>query len=58
MSELTAKAADEIITLCSNLIVENLEGEKSVPEWRAQRIEKIEEWAKAIRDANRKGAKS
>ena len=58
MSELTAKAADEIITLCSTLIVENIEGEPSVPEWRAQRIEKIEEWAKAIRDANRNGAKS
>lgn len=56
MNELTAKAADEIIALCSTLIVENIEGEKSVPEWRAQRIEKIEGWAKAIRDANRNGA--
>lgn len=58
MSELTAKAADEIIALCSALIVENIEGEQSVPEWRSQRIEKIEEWAKAIRDANRNGARS
>ncbi|MDH2535685.1 hypothetical protein R4513_10855 [Acinetobacter baumannii] len=54
MSELTAKAADEIIKICNELIVDNIEGEKAVAEWRYQRIEKLESWAKAIRDANRK----
>ncbi|MDM1019663.1 hypothetical protein QSV37_04970 [Acinetobacter sp. VNK23] len=53
MSELTAKAADEIITLCNELIIDNIEGEKAVPEWRCQKIEKLESWAKAIRDAHR-----
>ncbi|MDO7219796.1 hypothetical protein [Acinetobacter nosocomialis] len=54
MSELTAKAADEIIKICNELIVDNFEGEKAVAEWRCQTIEKLESWAKAIRDANRK----
>jgi len=54
MSELTAKAADEIIKICNELIVDNIEGEKAVAEWRCQRVEKLESWAKGIRDANRK----
>lgn len=54
MSELTAKAADEIIKICGEVLSDNLDGEKAVPEWRYQKIEKLEAWAKAIRDANRK----
>ncbi len=54
MTELTAKGADEIIKICSELLADNLDGEKAVPEWRYQKIEKLEAWAKAIRDANRK----
>ncbi|VXA55475.1 conserved hypothetical protein [Acinetobacter proteolyticus] len=54
MNELTAKAADAIIAICNDLVIDNIEGEKAVPEWRYQTIEKIESWAKAIRDANRK----
>lgn len=56
MTELTAKAADEIIKICEDLLSDNLNGEKSVAEWRYQKIEKLESWAKAIRDAER-GAK-
>jgi hypothetical protein len=54
MSELIAKAADEIIKICSELVVDNIEGEKACAEWRCQRIEKLESWGKAIRDASRK----
>ncbi|ENX60687.1 hypothetical protein F885_01795 [Acinetobacter higginsii] len=53
MNELTAKAADAIISICNDLVIDNIEGEKAVPEWRYQTIEKIESWAKAIRDAHR-----
>lgn len=54
MNELTAKAADEIIRMCGELLSDNLNSEKSHQEWRYQKIEKLEAWAKAIRDANRK----
>lgn len=53
MKELTAKAADQIIKMCGELLSDNLNGEKSCQEWRYQKIESLEEWAKAIRDANR-----
>lgn len=54
MNELTAKASDEIIKICRELLTDNIDGEKSVSEWRYQKVEKLESWAKAIRDANRK----
>ncbi|WP_446084094.1 hypothetical protein [Acinetobacter sp. 1125_18A] len=54
MNELTAKASDEIIKICGELLTDNIDGEKSVSEWRYQKLEKLEAWAKAIRDANRK----
>ncbi|MEG6544831.1 hypothetical protein V6C59_02950 [Acinetobacter bereziniae] len=54
MTELTAKAADQIIKMCGELLADNLDGEKSHQEWRYQKIESLEAWAKAIRDANRK----
>ncbi|WP_343620823.1 hypothetical protein [Acinetobacter proteolyticus] len=53
MNELTAKAADAIIDICNDLILDNIQDEKSVPEWRYQALEKIESWAKSIRDAHR-----
>ncbi|OEY96016.1 hypothetical protein BJD20_12975 [Acinetobacter proteolyticus] len=53
MNELTAKAADAIIAICNDLAIDNIEGEKACTEWRYQTIEKIESWAKAIRDAHR-----
>jgi hypothetical protein len=58
MNELTAKAADVIIKICGELVVDNIEGEKSCSAWCVQKIEKIEEWAKAIRDAHRSTAQT
>ena len=54
MNELTAKAADVIIKICGELVVDNIEGETACSDWLVQKIEKIEEWAKAIRDAHSK----
>lgn len=54
MSELTAKAADAIIEICNDILMDNMGGETAAPQWRYQTIEKIESWAKAIRDAHRK----
>ncbi|MCI3877746.1 hypothetical protein [Acinetobacter higginsii] len=54
MNELTAKAADAIIAICDDLAVDNIKGEKAAPAWRYQALEKIESWAKSIRDAHRK----
>lgn len=55
MSELVAMASDEIIKICGEILSDNLDGEKAVSEWRYQKIEKLEAWAKAIRDSERGG---
>lgn len=53
MSELTAKAADEIIKICNDMVIDNINGEKHAPQWRQQKLVELENWALAIRDANR-----
>jgi hypothetical protein len=58
MSGLTAKAAEEILKICNELIAENIDGEKACAEWRCQRMEQIESWAKGIKDAHTRGVKN